>query len=63
MCATRLVPRGASLPVVKELLGHSVITTTMRYAYPTPESKKNALALLEKATASREEMHVQAIPA
>ena len=49
--------------MVKELLGHSVITMTMRYVYPTPESKKNALALPEKSTASREEMHVQAIPA
>ena len=52
--ATRLVLRGVSLPVVKELLGHSTIVTTMRYAHPTPESKKNAVALLERSTASCE---------
>jgi integrase len=46
--ATKLVLAGVSLPVVKELLGHSTITTTMRYAHPTPESKLSAVGLLDK---------------
>ncbi|MEJ2745731.1 MAG: tyrosine-type recombinase/integrase, partial [bacterium] len=46
--ATRLVLAGVPLPVVKELLGHSTITTTMRYAHPTPESKRSAVAMLDR---------------
>jgi len=45
--ATKLVLSGVSLPVVKELLGHASIETTMRYAHPTPESKKQAVAMLD----------------
>jgi site-specific recombinase XerD len=40
---------GVSLPVVQRLLGHSTITTTMRYTHPTPESERSAVALLDKA--------------
>ena len=45
--ATRLVLANVSLPVVKELLGHASIETTMRYAHPTPESKKSAVDMLD----------------
>jgi integrase len=45
--ATKLVLSGVSLPVVKELLGHASIETTMRYAHPTPESKKQAVNMLD----------------
>lgn len=45
--ATKLVLSGVSLPVVKELLGHASIETTMRYAHPTPESKKQAVGMLD----------------
>ena len=31
---------------VKELLGHADITMTMRYAHPSPESKRNAVDIL-----------------
>ena len=36
--ATRLVEKGIDLLVVKEILGHSNIETTMRYAHPVPKS-------------------------
>ncbi|MEI6632752.1 MAG: site-specific integrase [Chlamydiota bacterium] len=45
--ATRLVLANVSLPVVKELLGHASIETTMRYAHPTPESKIRAVEMLK----------------
>lgn len=48
--ATRMVLAGVSLPVVKEILGHASIETTMRYAHPTPESKREAVEVLEGAT-------------
>lgn len=44
--ATRLVERGVALPVVKELLGHSKIETTMRYAHTIPAQKVQAINLL-----------------
>ncbi len=46
--ATRLVMSGVDLATVAELLGHSSIKMTMRYAHPTPESKKKAVKALEK---------------
>ncbi len=44
--ATRLVDKGVPLPVVKEILGHSKIETTMRYVHTTEEQKLNAMAAL-----------------
>ena len=41
--ATRMVESGADLVVVQEILGHSNIQTTMRYAHPVPENKKRAI--------------------
>lgn len=43
--ASRLVARGADLVTVKDLLGHSVILTTMRYAYS--RAHKQAVESLE----------------
>ena len=34
--ATRLVEKNIDLSVVKDILGHSKITTTQRYAHPVP---------------------------
>jgi hypothetical protein len=34
------------LVTVKEILGHSRIEMTMRYAHPTPENKRNAVNVL-----------------
>lgn len=41
--ATRMVEAGADLVVVQEILGHSSIQTTMRYAHPVPKNKKKAI--------------------
>ncbi|WP_416915633.1 MAG: tyrosine-type recombinase/integrase [Roseicyclus sp.] len=46
-CASRLVRAGVSLPVVKEWLGHSSITTTMRYAHLFPQDLMNAARALD----------------
>jgi len=39
---------GVDLATLKELMGHSSITTTMRYVHPTPEHKRNAVEKLEQ---------------
>lgn len=44
--ATRLVEKGIDLIVVQEILGHSKITTTQRYAHPVPERKQQAINIL-----------------
>ena len=47
-CATRLVQRGVPLPIVKEWMGHSTITTTMRYVQFAPDSLNVAKLALEQ---------------
>jgi len=44
--ATRMVESGIDLVVVKEILGHSDIKTTMIYAHPVPERKLKAIKAL-----------------
>jgi integrase len=44
--ASRLIGRGADIVTVKELLGHSTVTVTMRYAHTNEEAKVRALRLL-----------------
>lgn len=46
--ASHLVMRGASITEVKELLGHSTITMTMRYAHLSPSARRAAVALLDQ---------------
>jgi integrase len=48
--ASQLVMRGASLKQVQELLGHRDIKTTMRYAHLSPEVKRDAVVLLDRAS-------------
>jgi len=45
---SRSAMAGVDLPTLKELMGHSDISTTMRYIHPTPEHKLEALKKLEK---------------
>ncbi len=46
--ATRLAERGVDLFTLKELLGHSTIVTTQRYAHPGQGAKQDAIARLSK---------------
>lgn len=47
-CASRMVAAGVDLVTVKEILGHSTITMTVRYAHSAPESKRKAVEALER---------------
>lgn len=46
-CATRLVNLGVDLYVVKEILGHSSIRVTEKYAHLAPQKLVEALSVLE----------------
>jgi integrase len=48
--ASHLAMRGAPLPVVRQLLGHSNITTTMRYAHVAPSTLRTAIEMLNPKT-------------
>ena len=52
--ATRLVATGVDLLTVKELLGHSNISMTMRYAHPSQENMRRAVVSLIGSPASRD---------
>lgn len=46
-CASRLVQRGVSIKVVRDILGHATIQVTMRYAHLAPGNLSAAMAVLE----------------
>ncbi len=48
MSPNKRVAEEAYKAVVKEILGHSDIKMTIRYAHPTPEGKMNAVKALER---------------
>lgn len=47
-CASRLIQKGVSIPIIQKWLGHTSITTTMRYAHLTDDGLFEALEILEK---------------
>jgi hypothetical protein len=49
--ASRLTREGADLVTVKELLGHSSISVTMRHAHTSQDAKVRAVRLLERSCA------------
>lgn len=48
--ATRLVEKNIDLSVVKDILGHSKITTTQRYAHPVPHEAITILSTYTQDT-------------
>jgi integrase len=50
--ATSLAMRGAPLPVVQALLGHSTISTTMRYAHVASSTLRSAIDMLSPRSAA-----------
>lgn len=52
--ATRLVEKNIDLLVVKDILGHSKVTTTQRYAHPVPQRKLDAINILSTYTQDTE---------
>jgi integrase len=51
--ASHLIMRGASLADVKEILGHSTMAMTLRYAHLSPAHLRSAVERLEGLTPSR----------
>jgi len=48
--ATHLAMRGVPLTTIQTLLGHSTITTTMRYAHVAPSTLRAAIDMLDLKT-------------
>jgi integrase len=47
ICAAWLVTAGVGLAEVRDLLGHSSITITVKYAHQAPENIRGAVTLLD----------------
>jgi len=56
--ATYMVLGGADLATVKEILGHSHISLTLRYAHPTSESRRRAVGALAALTRTGSSQHM-----
>lgn len=51
-CASWLVQRGVSLPMVQAILGHADPSTTERYAHMAPDAMKQAISVLDSSPPS-----------
>src|SRR5690554_7371805 len=56
--ATRMIELGSSIVAVKEILGHSSLDMTMRYAHPN-ESLRSALEGLDRKSTRLNSSHVR----
>jgi integrase len=52
--ASWAIQRGATLPELKDLLGHSSLAMVMRYAHLAPEHLRSAVARLDNVIAATE---------
>jgi len=50
--ASHLAMRGVPMPAIQTLMGHSSITTTMRYAHVAPSTLRSAIDMLNPKTAA-----------
>jgi len=51
--ASQLASKGASMQAIKDLLGHSTLTMTLRYAHLAPETLRDTIELLEPQQPSK----------
>jgi len=51
--ASQLACKGASMQAIKDLLGHSTLTMTLRYAHLAPETLRDTIELLEPQQTSK----------
>lgn len=49
-CAAWLVSAGVALPEVRDLLGHSTITMTEKYAHLSPDNVRRAVSVLDRTS-------------
>jgi integrase len=56
--ATRLVLAGVDLATVMQLLGHASISTTMKYAHPSPPHKREAVGRLDLSQSTQQPLDV-----
>jgi len=57
--ASRLTREGVDIVTVKELLGHSNISTTMRYAHSNDDAKRRAVQRLKSSDKQWQSFHAK----
>jgi integrase len=60
--ATRLVLAGVDLATVMQLMGHANISTTMKYAHPSPPHKREAVERLDLTLSTQQPFDVVSLP-